>query len=86
VNVVPVVGTSSWFYRAPGVLVRDVGDEVALAPPGHTDIILLAGPAARVWTMLDGPRTFAELVERLATTDLPAHDVSIQEVYEELLL
>jgi hypothetical protein len=53
------------------------GNEVALAPPGPRDVVLLSGSAGRIWAILDMPRLFAELIESFGDAVETPHDVSL---------
>jgi hypothetical protein len=52
--------------RTPGAPFRQVGDEIIVAVPGRDEFDVLTGSAIAVWSLLDVPRTVAELVRVLA--------------------
>lgn len=45
---------------------RRIGDDVLLAPEGREDFDQLSGTAAVVWSLLETPRTMADLIDELA--------------------
>lgn len=59
--------------RSPSALWRRSGARALVLVPPRDEVLLLDGPAAAVWLLLDGERSVADLVEELAGIfDVPA--------------
>lgn len=54
------------YRQSPAVLSRHVGEEVLLTLSSSNDFAALAGSSGVVWDLLDGPRTFPELIDRMS--------------------
>jgi len=64
------------FRQAQSTMSRRVGDDVVVAVAGREDFDFLSGPAATVWSMLDKPRSSADLVDSLGRIyDIPARTI-----------
>lgn len=61
-----VAAATVWFMRSSAVLARDVAGELVLATSQREDLDILSPTAARVWHLLDLPRSFQDLLERLS--------------------
>jgi coenzyme PQQ synthesis protein D (PqqD) len=59
---------STVFRRSPSALTRSVAGEILIATPQNETVDILAGTAAHVWSLLDRPRSVAELGRMLAAS------------------
>ena len=65
--------------RGP-VLWRRSGDQILIRRRGQDRLVVLAGTGVALWSALQTPVTFAELVTELAT----AHDAPVERVSDDL--
>jgi hypothetical protein len=70
------------FVRSPCIPWRRIGDTIILAPAGRDDFDQLSGTANAVWSLLDRPRSSADLISELAH----AYAVSPDEIGPDVLL